>query len=233
VLLQSAVRDPGMFACARWLQCSQADRHHIKQDPHHSQDRQRIFRCCRRVGKGARRSMNSPKLCVRLCPRGSPRQPAFAWAKPVPRRRPGDRSNAERMIHHGASDFAHPTTFAAFAPRHRSWIELRYARMAAISSGSKTNSGISGWPTESPSASDSANPSMGYLRDRVRNGGAAECGLSPVRAMAWQRAHRAPSNSSPRPSSFASSAIANCEIIAPAIATTGSLIGECMVSVRR
>jgi hypothetical protein len=45
--------------------------------------------------------------------------------------------------------------------------------MAAISSGSKTNSGISGWPTESPSASDSANPSMGYLRDRVRNGGAA------------------------------------------------------------
>ena len=24
---------------------------------------------------------------------------------------------------------------------------------------------------------------MGYLRDRVRNGGAAECGLSPVRAM--------------------------------------------------
>ena len=107
MLLQSAVRDPGMFACARWLQCSQADRHHIKQDPHHSQDRQRIFRCCRRGGKGAQRSMSSPKLCVCLCPRGSPRQPAFAWAKPVPRRRPGDRSNAERMIHHGAGDFAH------------------------------------------------------------------------------------------------------------------------------
>src|ERR1700726_186791 len=88
--------------------------------------------------------------------RGSPRQPAFAWAKPVPRRRPGDRSNAEWMIHHGAGDFAHPTTFAAFAPRHRSWIELRYARIAARSSGAETNSVVSGGPTEMPSARVSA-----------------------------------------------------------------------------
>src|SRR4030081_2266406 len=71
-------------------------------------------------------------------------------------------------------------------------MELRYASIAVISSGSKTNSGIAGWPAESPSASDSASSSMGYLRDKVRNGGAAECGLSPVRAMAWQCAHRHP-----------------------------------------
>ena len=83
-----------------------------------------------------------------------------------------------------------------------SWMELRYASIAVISSGSKTNSGISGWPTESPSASDSASSSMGYLRAKVRNGGAAECGLSPVRAMAWQCAHRASNNSFPRPSRF-------------------------------
>ena len=36
--------------------------------------------------------------------------------------------------------------------RYCSWMELRYASIAVISSGSKTNSGISGWPTESPSA---------------------------------------------------------------------------------
>ena len=43
--------------------------------------------------------------------------------------------------------------------------------IAATSWDSKMNSGMSGWPTNKPSQGF-CRPSIGYLRERVRNGGA-------------------------------------------------------------
>src|SRR6266542_3667706 len=60
--------------------------------------------------------------------------------------------------------------------------------IAPTSSASKTNSGMSGWPVERPSASASARPSILKLRESVRNGGAFGCGLAPLRPTAWHRA---------------------------------------------
>src|SRR6266545_1333259 len=70
--------------------------------------------------------------------------------------------------------------------------------IAPTSSASKTNSAMSGWPVERPSASASASPSILKLRESVRNGGAFGCGLAPLRPTAWQRAQLAVSNDSPR-----------------------------------
>src|ERR1700674_557793 len=63
----------------------------------------------------------------------------------------------------------------------------RYWMMASTSCGLNTKMGMSGWPETIPSANDSARLSMGYLLDRVQNGGACGCGLSPSLPMAWQR----------------------------------------------
>jgi hypothetical protein len=71
--------------------------------------------------------------------------------------------------------------------------------IAPTSSGAKTNSGMSGWPVERPSARASARPSILYLRESVRKGGAAGCGLVPERPTAWQRAQFVTSRNSPRP----------------------------------
>ena len=71
--------------------------------------------------------------------------------------------------------------------------------IAPTSSGAKTNSGMSGWPVDRPSASASARPSILYLRESVRKGGAAGCGLVPERPTAWQRAQFVASKNSPRP----------------------------------
>ena len=60
--------------------------------------------------------------------------------------------------------------------------------IAATSCGLNTKIGMSGWPETMPSASDSARSSTGYLAERVRNGGASVCGLSPSVPIAWQRA---------------------------------------------
>ena len=77
--------------------------------------------------------------------------------------------------------------------------------IAPTSSAAKTNSGMSGWPVERPSARASARPSILYLRERVRNGGASGCGLVPVRPTAWQRAQFLVSNYSPRPAGVVAS----------------------------
>src|SRR5215471_289596 len=46
--------------------------------------------------------------------------------------------------------------------------------IAPTSSAAKTNSGMSGWPVERPSARASARPSILYLRESVRKAGAAD-----------------------------------------------------------
>src|SRR5215211_7403044 len=63
----------------------------------------------------------------------------------------------------------------------------RYSRIASTSWGPNTKTGMSGWPETIPSARGSARSSIGYLLDRVRNGGACGCGLSPSLPIAWQR----------------------------------------------
>src|SRR5262249_11252818 len=78
-------------------------------------------------------------------------------------------------------------------------MDLRYSMIAPTSSASKTNSGMSGWPVEMPSASASPSPSTLNLRESVRKGGACGWGLTPLRPTAWQRAQLAISNSSPGP----------------------------------
>ena len=60
--------------------------------------------------------------------------------------------------------------------------------IAATSCGLNAKIGMSGWPDTIPSASDSARSETGYLAERIRNGGASLCGLSPSVPIAWQRA---------------------------------------------
>src|SRR5438874_1456108 len=72
--------------------------------------------------------------------------------------------------------------------------------IAATSSGANTNSGMSGWPVERPSASASLRLSILYLCERVRNAGASVCGLSPARPTAWQREQFVANSASPRAS---------------------------------
>src|SRR6516162_2820066 len=55
------------------------------------------------------------------------------------------------------------------------------------------------------SAKASARPSILYLRESVRKGGAAGCGLAPVGPTAWQRAQFLVSNNSPRPAGVVAS----------------------------
>ena len=70
--------------------------------------------------------------------------------------------------------------------------------IAPTSCDSKVNWGMSGCPTNRPSAKASASPSTGYLRESVRNGGASGCGLAPAVPVAWQRAQFLLSRASPR-----------------------------------
>src|SRR6516162_7116892 len=77
--------------------------------------------------------------------------------------------------------------------------------IAPTSAGAKTNSGISGCPVERPSAKASERPSILYLRESVRKGGAAGCRLAPVRPTAWQRAQFVVTNNSPRPAGVVAS----------------------------
>jgi DNA transformation protein len=78
-----------------------------------------------------------------------------------------------------------------------SWMLCRYWMMASTSVGLNMKIGMSGCPETIPSASDSARSSTGYLRDKVRNGGAGGCGLSPVLPIAWQREQLSRSSTSP------------------------------------
>src|SRR6516165_4706243 len=85
--------------------------------------------------------------------------------------------------------------------------------IAPTSAGAKTNSGISGCPVERPSANASERPSILYLRESVRKGGAAGCGLVPVRPTAWQRAQFVVSNDSPRAASVVASSAKTGNIV--------------------
>jgi len=58
---------------------------------------------------------------------------------------------------------------------------------------------------ERPSAKASERPSILYLRESVRKGGAAGCGLSPARPTAWHRTQFVVSNDSPRAAGVAAS----------------------------
>ena len=83
--------------------------------------------------------------------------------------------------------------------------------MASTSVGLNMKIGMSGCPETIPSASDLARSSTGYLRDKVRNGGAGGCGLSPVLPMAWQREQFSRKSTSPLFTSVLSAASAAAE----------------------
>src|SRR5262245_40189799 len=72
----------------------------------------------------------------------------------------GDGSDHKESDYRASS--VHRMVFLSRGPTLGTWIDCRYARMALISCTSNTNSGMSGWPVERPSAKASWRASTGY-----------------------------------------------------------------------